>query len=253
MLITSVAVSDFTWNEELANANAIQQHLLARESGVVAHADCSARCRQAHAVGGDFYDFLRLPDGELGIALGDVADKGLGAALLAANLQATLRAEARRAPVELDQLIEGVNQQFHEASFEESYATLFYATFDPETRILIYVNAGHNPPLVRRADGSIQWLQIGGAPVGLFQAWSYEEGSVQLNRGDVLVAYTDGIVEAQNACGDEWGARRLAGIVDEAGHETAAQINGRIWKAVDRFAGRAGQRDDMTSLVLRVV
>jgi sigma-B regulation protein RsbU (phosphoserine phosphatase) len=226
MLITSVAVSDFTWNEELANANAIQQHLLARESGVVAHADCSARCRQAHAVGGDFYDFLRLPD---------------------------LRAEARRAPVELDQLIEGVNQQFHEASFEEGYATLFYATFDPETRILIYVNAGHNPPLVRRADGSVQWLQIGGAPVGLFQAWSYEEGSVQLNRGDVLVAYTDGIVEAQNACGDEWGARRLAGIVDEAGHETAAQINGRIWKAVDRFAGRAGQRDDMTSLVLRVV
>jgi len=79
MLITSVAVSDFTWNEELANANAIQQHLLARESGVVAHADCSARCRQAHAVGGDFYDFLRLPDGELGIALGDVAGKGLGA------------------------------------------------------------------------------------------------------------------------------------------------------------------------------
>jgi sigma-B regulation protein RsbU (phosphoserine phosphatase) len=150
-------------------------------------------------------------------------------------------------------VIESVNQHFHEASFEEGYATLFYATFDPNTRILKYVNAGHNPPLVRRVDGSVEWLEIGGAPVGLFQVGTYEEGCIQLNPGDVLVAYTDGIVEAQNACGEDWGAGRLAGIVDEASDETAAQINGRIWKAVDRFVGRAGQRDDMTLLVLRVV
>jgi sigma-B regulation protein RsbU (phosphoserine phosphatase) len=87
--------------------------------------------------------------------------------------------------------------------------------------------------------------------VGLFQAWTYTEGSVRLNPGDVLVAYTDGIVEAQDAFGEEWGAGRLVRIVDESSDETAAQINARIWKTVDRFAGRAAQRDDMTLLVLR--
>ncbi len=250
-MTTSIAVSGFIWNEELANAHAIQQHLLARESGVAAKADSSAVCRQAHAVGGDFYDFLSLPNDELGIAIGDVAGKGLGAALLAADLHATLRAEARRALSELASVIGNVNHHFHEASFEESYATLFYATFDPATRILRYINAGHNPPLVRRADGSMEWLETGGAPVGLFQAWQYTEDAVQLNRGDVLVAYTDGIVEAQDAFGEEWGAGRLVRIVEESSDETAAQINARIWKAVDRFAGRAGQRDDMTLLVLR--
>jgi sigma-B regulation protein RsbU (phosphoserine phosphatase) len=253
MLTTSVAVSDCTWNEELANAHAIQQHLLTQESGVVAHADVSAACRQAHAVGGDFFDYRCLPEGELGIAIGDVAGKGLGAALLAANLQATLRAEARRAPSELAGVIANVNHHFHEASLEEDYATLFYATFDPATRILKYVNAGHNPPLVRRADGNMEWLETGGAPVGLFQSWMYEEGFVELNPGDVLVAYTDGIVEAQDVFGEDWGAGRLPEILELAGHETAAEINTRIWKAVDRFAARAGQRDDMTVLVLRVV
>ena len=251
MLTTSVAVSGCEWHEELRNAQAIQQHLLKRESGLVPHADCSARCRQAHAVGGDFYDFLGLPNGELGLAIADVAGKGLGAALLAANLEATLRAEARRTPCELAKVVENVNRHFHEASFEESYATLFYATFDPATRILRYVNAGHNPPLVSRRDASIEWLETGGAPVGLFQSWRYAEGSVQLNPGDVLVAYTDGIVEARDPCGEDWGAGRLPRVVEEARGETAEEINSRIWKAVDRFAGRAAQRDDMTSLILR--
>jgi len=253
MLATSVAVSGCEWHEELRNAQAIQQHLLARESGLVAHADCSARCRQAHAVGGDFYDFLRLPNGELAIAIADVAGKGLGAALLAANLEATLRAEARRAPCELAKVVENVNRHFHEASFEESYATLFYATFNPASRVLRYVNAGHNPPLVRRVDNSIEWLESGGAPVGLFESWTYTEGAIELNPGAVLVAYTDGIVEAQDPFGEDWGAGRLPGVVKEAGDETAAEINNRIWKAVDRFAGRAAQRDDMTSLAVRSI
>lgn len=253
MLTTSVGDSGCTWNEELAKAHAIQQHLLARDRCLIANADCSAVCRQAHAVGGDFYDFLRVPDGDLGIAIGDVAGKGLGAALLMANLQATLRAEARRAPCDPSTVIANVNHQFHQACFEEGYATLFYATFDPATRILRYVNAGHNPPLVRRADSRIEWLETGGAPVGMFESWPYNEGTVVLGRGDVLVAYTDGIVETQDAFGEEWGAGRLPRILEEAGGETAAQLTAWIWNAVDRFAGTAEQGDDMTVLVLRVV
>jgi len=127
----------------------------------------------------------------------------------------------------------------HEASFEESYATLFYATFDPATRILRYINAGHNPPLVRRATGA-------------WNGWRREErrwacsrldvhgGLVRLNPGDVLVAYTDGIVETQDACGAEWGAERLVRIVEESSDETAAQINARIWKTVDRLLEEPG-------------
>jgi sigma-B regulation protein RsbU (phosphoserine phosphatase) len=253
MLTTSVAVSRCEWHEELEKAHAIQQHFLdSSDSRPVAHVDSSAVCRQAQAVGGDFYDLPRLPNDELGIAVADVAGKGLGAALLAANLQATLGAEARRAPSDLVSVIASVNHRFHEASFEECYATLFYATFDPASRILKFVNAGHNPPLLRRADGSIEWLETGGAPVGLFHSSPYGVGSLRLNPGDVLVAYTDGIVEAQDAFGEQWGAERLLDVVDEATDQTAAQINARIWKAVDRFVAGARQRDDMTLLVLRV-
>jgi phosphoserine phosphatase RsbU/P len=253
MLTTSVAVSGCEWHEELRSAHAIQQHLLTLDSGLFAHADFSAVCRQVHAVGGDFYDFLRLPNGQLGIALGDVAGKGLGAALLAANLQATLRAEARRAPSQLAEVIATVNQQFHAACFDEGYATLFYATFDPATRILKFINAGHNPPLVRSTDASIEWLDSGGAPVGMFESWTYAEGSMLLNPGDTLVAYTDGIIEAQDTCGNEWGIGRMPKILDHAISETSAEINARIWKSVDRFAAGAAQRDDMTLLVLRAI
>jgi sigma-B regulation protein RsbU (phosphoserine phosphatase) len=252
MLTTSVAVSGCEWHEDLRSAHSIQQHLLARHSSRIAQADCSATCRQAHAVGGDFYDFLSLPNGDLGIAIGDVAGKGIAAALLAANLEATLRAEVRRAPSDLAEVIATVNQQFHEACFEESYATLFYAAFDPASRILRYVNAGHNPPLVKRSDGSIEWLDTGGAPVGMFGEWLYQEAAVRLNTGDVLIAYTDGIVEAQNAFGEDWGLGRLVQIADEFMDEPAAEIKDRIWKTVDDFVGRAAQRDDMTLLVLRV-
>src|SRR5450631_2602636 len=123
MTITSIAVAapeyGNPWNEELGKAHAIQRHLLARDAGLIAHADCSAVCRQANAVAG----------------------KGLGAALLMANLQATLRAEARRVPSDLADVVASVNHLFHQACFEEGYATLFYATFDPETRVLKYLNA----------------------------------------------------------------------------------------------------------------
>jgi phosphoserine phosphatase RsbU/P len=253
MLTTSVAVSGCEWQEELRRARAIQQHLLTLDSGLVDHADFSAVCRQAHAVGGDFYDFLHLPNGKLGIALGDVAGKGLGAALLAANLQATLRAEARRAPSQLAEVIATVNRQFHAACFEEGYATLFYATFDPATRTLNYVNAGHNPPLVRSMDSSIEWLDSGGAPVGMFESGHYAAGSVPLNPGDLLMVYTDGIIEARDTFGEEWGGGSMAKILEQASGETAAEINARIWKSVDRFSAGAAQRDDMTLLILRAV
>jgi sigma-B regulation protein RsbU (phosphoserine phosphatase) len=251
MLTTSVAVSGCEWHEDLRSAHSIQQHLLARHSSRIAQADCSATCRQAHAVGGDFYDFLSLPNGDLGIAIGDVAGKGISAALLAANLEATLRAEARHAPSDLAEVIATVNQQFHEACFEEGYATLFYAAFDPASRILRYVNAGHNPPLVRRADGTLEWLDAGGAPAGMFGEWLYQEGQVRLNPADILIAYTDGIVEAQNAFGEDWGLSRLSQLADEFMEEPAAEIKDQIWKTIDDFASGARQRDDMTLLVLR--
>jgi sigma-B regulation protein RsbU (phosphoserine phosphatase) len=240
-----------SWDRELANAHAVQQRLLPRDLPPLNGLDFSAVCRQAHAVGGDFYDLFPLPGGELGIAIGDVCGKGLGAALMMAHLKATLRVEASHNPACPASVIDSVNRMFHEASAADLYATLFYATYDPSTRLLKYVNAGHNAPLLLRRDHhEPASLQMGGPPVGMFLDCAYEQGWTALSPGDVLVAYTDGVTESRNFCGEEWGTDSILEIV-RAGHgTTAAALCARIAHAVDRFSFGADQADDMTWLVL---
>jgi sigma-B regulation protein RsbU (phosphoserine phosphatase) len=211
-------------------------------------------CRQAEAVGGDFYDFLHLPNGEFGIALGDICGKGLTAALMMATLQATLRALVRHVPADLAALIATANRLFHEASFEGFYSTLFYAAFDPATRIMKYVNAGHFPPMIMRKEHSnVEWLDCGGAPVGMFHSCAYEVGSIVLNPCDVMVAYTDGVIESLNASGEEWGVERMVRIVKASEHRTAIQLSVDIAEAVDAFSDGAEQRDDMALVVFRAL
>lgn len=237
----------------VAGPGVIQQRLLPRDAPVLKNVECSALCRQAGTVGGDFFDFLSLPNGELGIAIGDVCGKGLGAALMMANLQATLRALVRHLPDDPAAVIETANGLFHDASLEELYSTLFYATFDPVNRIMKYVNAGHLQPMVVRTDRSkVEWLDRGGAPVGMFHAHSYEVGSITLSPGDVMIAYTDGVIESRNACSEEWGIRRMVTIAKACEGQGAIQLCDRIVEAVDAFAAGTAERDDMTLLVLRV-
>lgn len=148
-------------------------------------------------MGGDFCDFIAVPSGELGIAIGDICGKGLAAAVMMAKLQATLRVEISHAPTDLSALMATVNRLFDEASLEHFYSTLFYSSFDPATRSMSYVNAGHSAPLIIREEHSeIEWLNCRGAPTGLFRDCTYNVGLSILNPGDVMVVYTDGIVEA---------------------------------------------------------
>ena len=210
-------------------------------------------CRQAEAVGGDFYDVFRLPTGELGITIGDVSGKGLGAALMMASVQATLRAEVRHATADLAALVGRANELFHEASLEHCYATLFYSTFEPSTRVMKYVNAGHFPPVVVRERSKIEWLDRGGPPVGLLPTCAYDVGSIALTASDLMVAYTDGVIETRNAAGEQWGVERLVRTLKAAENRTPIRLSSDITEAVDAFSCGAAQHDDMALVILRVL
>jgi phosphoserine phosphatase RsbU/P len=213
--------------------------------------DISARCRQMQELGGDFYELTSIADHRLAIAIGDASGKGLAAALMIANVQSSLRTAASFTGYDGAATLGAVNRQVYESSLADRYATLFYGIFDRDTRMLRYVNAGHNPPMVIRRDGSVVWLESGGAPAGMFSDWNYEEGVVALNPGEVLIAWTDGVVEAVNPAGEEWGVEGLFEAASQTGGRTAEEIVRAIFASMDAFSeGRQG--DDATVVVLRV-
>ncbi|MCC7157216.1 MAG: serine/threonine-protein phosphatase [Bryobacterales bacterium] len=213
--------------------------------------DYSARCRQLVALGGDCYDFVPLPDHRLSLAVGDASGKGLAAALMIANVQSSLRTAAFFVEDDLSTLFKAVNRQVHASSLADRYATLFYGVFDGATRTLRYVNAGHNPPLIVRRDGTIIRLGDGGAPVGLFPDAAYEQGVIRLHPRDLLVAYTDGVIEAADPAGQEWGIEGLQEAVAESGSRCARDIVDAIFTSMDEFS-RGRQTDDVTVAVVRV-
>lgn len=210
-----------------------------------------ARCRQLHAVGGDCYEFVPLTNERLAIAIGDASGKGQPAALMIANVQSSLRTAASFAEDNLAAMLEAVNRQVHATSAEDRYATLFYGVVDRTTRTLRYVNAGHHPPMVMRSDGSIVKLGTGGIPVGLFPDSVYEEGDVQLNPGDLVLAYTDGVVEVENPAGEEWGIDGLRSAVTAKEARNPDDIINAVFTSMDEFS-RGRQADDATVVALQV-
>jgi phosphoserine phosphatase RsbU/P len=209
----------------------------------------AARCQQLRALGGDCYDFLSLPHNRLAFAIGDASGKSLPAALMIANVQSSLRTAAFFVGNEPAALLDAVNRQLHTASLADRFATLFYGIFDASTRMLHYASAGHNPPLVIRRDGSIDWLDTAGLPLGLFTDSAYEEGAVHLNPGDVVIAYTDGVVEAVNPGGEEWGAEGLRKAAARTKTNDADELVDAIFASLDEFTtGRLS--DDASLLVL---
>jgi sigma-B regulation protein RsbU (phosphoserine phosphatase) len=244
-------------NRELEIAREVQERLFPQRLPEIAGLDYFGRCRTALGVGGDYYDFLALPDGKLGVALGDVSGKGIAAALTMASLQASLRADAMRAGNDIAGLITHVNQMLYDASTEDRYATLFYAQYDPATRRLSYVNAGHCPPILLRnlaKNSRVEHLdQAGGTVVGLLKDCSYEQSEASLAPGDLLVIYTDGFSEAMNPDLTEWGEERLIGSIVGCAGLPAQGVIARIMQAADAFAAGAPQSDDMTLVVLRVI
>jgi phosphoserine phosphatase RsbU/P len=211
----------------------------------------SARCRQMRALGGDFYDFVPLSHDRLAVAVGDASGKGLAAALMISNVQSSLRTAALFVGDDGPGVLSAVNRQVHASSLEDRYATLFYGVFDGATRRLHYVNAGHHPPMVVRREGSISWLRAGGVPVGIFPDSAYAQEAIQLHPCDLILAYTDGVVEAENPAGEQWGAEGLRKMVGESYAQCPEHIVRSVFTSMDDFS-RGCQTDDATVVVLRV-
>lgn len=214
--------------------------------------DYAASCRQMRALGGDCYDFSCQPDGRLGMLVGDASGKGVAAALMMASVQASLRTASVFTGEDLAALLRVVNAQACASSLADRYATLFYGVLDRAARTLRYVNAGHNPPAVLHRDGSVDWLEPTGAPVGLFPDAILQEREVRLQPGDRVLAYTDGVVEAASPSGEEWGVEGLLNAVRGLETEPAGTLVQSILGAMDDFS-RGIQTDDATVAVLRVL
>ena len=241
---------------ELAHAREVQERLLPQTCPAIAGLDYAGASRPALGVGGDYYDFIRLSDTELGLAIGDVSGKGMPAALLMATLRAYLHGQTFSCATDLTDVMANLNRLVYESSAANRYATFFYGQYDATTGAFTYVNAGHNPPLIFRARGDrpqVLRLEPTGPAIGMMPDSSYGQGHDTLDDGDVLVLFTDGISEAMNPAGDEWGEERLTELCDANRALPARQLIAHIMRTTDAFAAGAAQYDDMTLIAARVL
>jgi sigma-B regulation protein RsbU (phosphoserine phosphatase) len=234
---------------ELEIAQEVQRRLLPQQPPALSSLECAGACRQARAVGGDYYDFLDLGEGRLGLVLADISGKGISAALLMANLQAYVRSRFSLAREDLPALLRSLNEYLFESSPSSRYATLFFGRYNDESRRMIYVNCGHNPPLVMRRDGTTCWLQPTAPVVGLVDQWSCTTGELELGAGDTLVLYTDGVTDAMDDNGDFFGEERLVELVRRH-RGTPSQLLETVIQMVTRFSGKV-QEDDLTVVIAR--
>ncbi len=239
---------------ELDIAREVQAGLLPRSRPAVSGLDYDGTCRMAREVGGDYFDFLDLGPGRLGMALGDVSGKGVSAALLMASLQTFLRSRAKQCADAPASLVQQANESLVESTDPSRFATFFYAVYRADDRTLRYVNAGHNPPFLLRAGTTVvARLRPTGMALGFDASASYGEGTETLSPGDVVLAYTDGLTEALNEEGEEFGDARLAGLLVGNRHLAAADLQRVVSAELETFCGRAPQHDDVTIVVARAV
>ena len=240
---------------ELEIAREVQERLFPQSYPPVQGLELAGACRPALAVGGDYYDFVPLSGGRLGIAIGDISGKGIPAALLMATLRAFLRGQTVRGQSDLAGLIADLSGLVYESSAPNRYATFFYAEYDPASRRLVYVNAGHNPPMLLRGGGQgearVERLDAGGPVIGLLPECCYTQADVRLEPGDLLVAFTDGVSEAMNAVQEEWGEERLLPVLHDVRREPLPTVIERVMAAADAYVAGAPQHDDMTLVVVR--
>lgn len=234
---------------ELAIAREIQQALLPKEFLQFTYCSVAGINVPCQAVGGDYFDVVPFAGNRSGFVIADVSGKGISAALLTSMLQGAFAAfTAVDEP--LDALTNRVNQYLCERSTPDKFATLFYGVLEPDG-IFRYVNAGHPPPLLRRASGEIERLTSENIPLGLFRDIRWELKSIRLYPGDVLVFYTDGFTEAENALGEMFGEERLHQALLAAPREDLESVKEGICEQVSQFTAGASQADDMTLLVVR--
>ena len=234
--------------QELEMARAVQKSLLPTHPPNIPGFALVADWRSARQVAGDFYDFLSLPDGRWGLVLADVSGKGAPAALYMAMTRSLIRSEANR-HANPAAVLKEVNRRLLVESSNEMFVTVFYAILDPFERLLTYANAGHDPPLLRRASGGVERLASGGLIMGLFEPFTLSDEKLSLETGDTLLAYTDGLTDSVNHQDEDYGHRRLTDTINSA-PAAARDVLAHILKDLKAFAGPVPQPDDITLLIL---
>jgi sigma-B regulation protein RsbU (phosphoserine phosphatase) len=234
---------------EIAIAREVQRELLPRSVPAVRGLELAGICVPAVGVGGDYYDFLPLPDDRVGIVIADVSGKGIPAALLMAGLQASVRSLALPGipPCEINRRL---NEMLHQSTSASRYATLFFALYDPQDRSLQYSNAGHCRPIhVGPRDAAR--LSQGGLPIGLMPGSLYGEGRRELGVGDLVALFTDGVVETPNAQGEEFGDARLIEVLSRHHDVPLDDVVASVVDAVARWSDGGTPHDDLTLVLAR--
>lgn len=258
--LTERMVAQERMRRELALAAEVQQRLLPSCAPKCIAMEIAGFCEPARGVGGDYYDFIDFDSKQLGLAIADVAGKGMPAALLMSTVQATLRSLTARngsngsASYELSSIVSKLNRLLFNSTNGEHYVTFFYATFDQSTQLLTYVNAGHNPPLYLQAGSGSEFRQLtsGGLVAGAFEDADYEQETVQMKADDLLFLYTDGLSEALNVEGEEFGANRIMETLKSIASLSADQIRDVVARRVKDWCAGMSLYDDLTFVVMKV-
>jgi sigma-B regulation protein RsbU (phosphoserine phosphatase) len=245
---------------ELEIAHEVQTQLFPRSAPEVPGLTLYGVCKAARSVSGDYYDFLKLGENKVGLVLGDVSGKGISAALLMAAIQSALRAQfydgsepvlaSSTSALSTAAVVSRLNIQLYESTPREKYVTFFFAVYDAATRSLTYTNAGHLPPVLFRR-GKVERLKVGGTVVGLFSPMTYEQAEIQIQPGDLLLAFTDGITEPENIYGEEFGEERVLEVVHRALGASPQILAEEIYRSVSDWTGSPELQDDMTMLIAK--
>ncbi|MCP4581697.1 MAG: SpoIIE family protein phosphatase [candidate division Zixibacteria bacterium] len=236
--------------DELAVARKIQETFLPNNDPEVEGFDIAGVNIPSEAVGGDYYDFIDIVDNQIGIAIGDVSGKGIGAALIMAAFRASLKAEIRN-NYGIRTIFKKVNSLLYESIERENYVTAVYGVLDTKNRVFTFSNAGHNPPLLFKTDGRIIELSEGGLVLGMFPESNYEERPIYINKGDILLFYTDGVTEAQDIDDREFGVERLKEFVENSRKLSPKEIIEIVIKEVQKFKERNKPLDDLTMILAK--
>jgi phosphoserine phosphatase RsbU/P len=230
-------------------ARNVQQKLLPVPTRVLSTARYAARCCPAGDVGGDYYDFIEMEEGSIGFVLADVSGKGIGAALLMASLQASLRTRASHASLNVPTMMQDLNRAFFDSTSVEHYATMVFARYDEVSRRLHYVNAGHLSPMLVRSTGQLERLEPTATPIGMMRQWQSAEHGVNLMSGDTLVLFSDGVVENGLEDGAEFGEEALAEALISRRAMSPDQLVRDLADHV--LATSTTQHDDLTLLAIQ--
>lgn len=235
---------------EMEIAKEVQGNLFPHHSPPLETLEYAGSCIQTRAVGGDYYDFLALGEGQVGLVLADVVGKGISAALLMASLQAHLRGQSAVVPDDPPRLLQAVHRLLFISTAPHHFVTLFFGHYDDASRRLRYVNCGHNPPLLLRREGAVQWLHSTATVLGLMPDWESPMEEVRLAAGDTLVIYSDGVTEAMSDAGELFGEERLVEAVRQHKHLPVPELLDALVNTVEVFSGHE-QEDDLTFVVAR--